>query len=81
MSPDLLGDVNWLAVLAAAVVYFLLGSVWFARRLFGGAWMRSIGWEPTGSEKPGAVALAGAFAAALAAAVAVALLVEAAEER
>jgi hypothetical protein len=79
VSFALLADVNWLAVVLAAVVYFVLGSVWFARRVFGTPWMRSIGWEPTGGEGPAAAALAGAFAASLVAAVAVALLVEAAD--
>jgi len=79
VSFGLLADVNWLAALAAAVVYFALGSAWFSRRLFGAPWMRSIGWEPTGTEKPAAAALLGAFAASLVAAVAIALLVEAAD--
>jgi sterol desaturase/sphingolipid hydroxylase (fatty acid hydroxylase superfamily) len=57
VSFGLLADVNWLAALAAAVVYFALGSAWFSRRLFGAPWMRSIGWEPTGTEKPAANAL------------------------
>lgn len=29
MSLGLLGDLNWLAVLAAALAYFGLGGLWF----------------------------------------------------
>lgn len=79
MSFRLLADVNWVAALVAALVYFALGSAWFSRRLFGAPWMRSIGWEPTGIERPAAAALLGAFAASAVAATAVALLVEAAD--
>ncbi len=45
MSLDLLGQLNWLAVVAGAVIYFALGAVWFAPPLFGRPWMASIGWD------------------------------------
>ena len=35
------GKVNVLAVVAAAIVHFLLGAVWFT--LLGNAWLRGIG--------------------------------------
>jgi hypothetical protein len=38
-------DVNWLAVLAASVVGFAVGGLWYGP-LFGQAWMRSIGMDP-----------------------------------
>ena len=38
-------DVNWLAVLAAAVVRFAIGGVWFAPFAFGPAWGRMVGIE------------------------------------
>ncbi len=37
--------VNWLAVLAASVVGFGVGGLWYGP-LFGDAWMRSLGWDP-----------------------------------
>jgi hypothetical protein len=37
--------VNWLAVLAATLVAFVLGGVWYGP-LFGAAWMESIGLDP-----------------------------------
>lgn len=35
-------DVNWLAVIAAAVSAFVLGGVWYGA-LFGNAWMKAAG--------------------------------------
>lgn len=37
--------VNWLAVLAASIVGFAVGGLWYGP-LFGNAWMRSIGMNP-----------------------------------
>ncbi len=45
MSLDLLGQLNWVAVLVGAVIYFAIGAVWFAPPLFGRPWMASIGWD------------------------------------
>ena len=36
-------DVNWLAVLAAAISAFLLGGLWYSPALFGKAWQRDAG--------------------------------------
>ena len=38
MSFDILSDLNWLAVLVAALAYFAIGAVWYAPFLFGNAW-------------------------------------------
>ena len=35
--------VNYLAVLVAGAIYFMLGAVWYAKGLFGKAWMEGIG--------------------------------------
>ena len=40
---EVLDGVSWLAVLAATVSAFLLGAAWYARPLFGNAWMQEIG--------------------------------------
>ncbi|HSI81674.1 MAG TPA: DUF1761 domain-containing protein [Solirubrobacterales bacterium] len=45
MSFDVLGDLNWLAVIAATVAYFALGGLWYAEPLFGRAWFRASGIE------------------------------------
>jgi hypothetical protein len=40
-----LGQLNWLAVIVGAVVYFALGALWYSPMLLGRAWQRSIGWD------------------------------------
>jgi Protein of unknown function (DUF1761) len=44
MTLDVTG-INWLAVVVAAVVYFVLGAAWFAPAVFGRPWMAAIGWD------------------------------------
>lgn len=46
MSFDLLGELNWLAVIVGALIYFALGALWYSPVLFGRQWQRSIGWDP-----------------------------------
>jgi uncharacterized protein DUF1761 len=54
MSFDLLGDVDWLAVLIAAGAYFIIGAVWYAPPVLGNAWMQAGGMErPAEGERPG----------------------------
>jgi hypothetical protein len=36
-------EINWLAVLIAAVASFLLGGAWYSNALFGKAWQRETG--------------------------------------
>lgn len=45
MSLDMLGQLNWLAVIAGAGIYFALGALWYAPPVLGRAWQRSIGWD------------------------------------
>jgi hypothetical protein len=42
MNTDLFAQINWLAVLVAAVAYFLLGAIWYSF-LFRDAWIKSSG--------------------------------------
>jgi hypothetical protein len=47
--------INWLAVVAASLVGFVVGFLWYGP-LFGDAWMRSIGLDPAvakNAPKPG----------------------------
>jgi hypothetical protein len=44
MSLDV-SQLNWLAVLVGAVIYFVIGAAWFAPAVFGRPWMASIGWD------------------------------------
>jgi len=47
MSLDVIGNLNWLAVIVGGVIYFALGAVWYSPVLLGRQWQRSIGWDPT----------------------------------
>lgn len=40
---QILVGVNWLAVIAATVVAFILGGAWYSKALFGNAWMQEVG--------------------------------------
>jgi hypothetical protein len=46
VSFDALGQVNWLAVLVGAILYFALGAAWYAPPLLGRRWQKAIGWDP-----------------------------------
>lgn len=47
---DVLGDINWLAVLVATFVYFMLGAVWFTP-LFGKAYDKALGFNRAKGQK------------------------------
>ena len=48
MTLDL-GAINWLAVIVATVIYFILGAVWFAPQTpIGRAWMTASGYQSPG---------------------------------
>ena len=44
MTLDVAG-INWLAVVVAAAVYFVVGAAWFAPGVFGKPWMEAIGFD------------------------------------
>jgi hypothetical protein len=74
MTLDL-GGINWLAVLVAALAYFVLGAIWYAPPVFGKAWMRASGIEmPESGERPGMGIYIGPFFGCLIATLATALL-------
>ncbi|NBC66602.1 MAG: DUF1761 family protein, partial [Bacteroidetes bacterium] len=37
---ELLASLNWLSIIAATVVYFILGALWYSPVLFGNIWMK-----------------------------------------
>lgn len=43
MTFDLFGDLNWLAVIVAAIVYFTLGAAWYAPPMLGKIWTAASG--------------------------------------
>jgi Protein of unknown function (DUF1761) len=53
MTFDALGELNWLAVIVAAVAYWILGAIWYAQAVFGRAWMRAGGIEIQEGQSPG----------------------------
>jgi hypothetical protein len=44
MTIDVAG-INWLAVVVAAAVYFVVGAAWFSPGVFGKPWMDAIGFD------------------------------------
>ncbi len=56
MSFSSLGELNWLAVIVATIVYIALGALWYSPGLFGKRYWKSIGWNPSESEQPASAA-------------------------
>lgn len=52
MSFDLLGQLNWLAVIVSAAIYFVLGALWYSPVLFAKPWQKAIGWDLTQQPAP-----------------------------
>ena len=42
---ELFGDLNWLAVIVAALAYWILGAIWFSKALFQDQWQAATGVE------------------------------------
>lgn len=51
MSFSVLGDLNWLAVIVATIVYFAIGGLWFSPVALGKPWQSSIGWTEEDAKK------------------------------
>lgn len=43
MNTSLFSDINWLAVLVAAVAYFAVGGLWYSKILFANSWVKYSG--------------------------------------
>ena len=55
MTFDVLSELNWLAVLVAAVAYFVLGALWYAPPIFGKVWAAAGGFDlPEPGSRPSA---------------------------
>jgi hypothetical protein len=74
---EVLGDLNWIAVAVAAIVYFALGGVWFMPPVFGDRWMRAIDWDGTTEDSPGPAMYIGPLITCVIATIVLALLVHA----
>jgi ABC-type Mn2+/Zn2+ transport system permease subunit len=50
---DLLGDLNWPAVIVAAFAYFVIGAIWYAPPIFGKVWSAAGGMAlPAEGQRP-----------------------------
>ena len=55
MTFDFLSDLNWLAVIVAALAYFAIGAVWYAPGVFGRTWAAAGGFDlPEAGNRPSA---------------------------
>jgi ABC-type dipeptide/oligopeptide/nickel transport system permease subunit len=64
-SLDTLGELNWLAVILAAIAFLALGAVWYAPPVFGRAWQRAAGVETPEGTRPGIAYYIGPIATCL----------------
>lgn len=77
MSFSVLGDLNWLAVIVATLVYFGVGALWFSEVAFAKQWRRSLGIQATPGQRPSAGLLLAPLLQALVSVIAVAMLAKA----
>jgi hypothetical protein len=57
MGNELFSHINWLAVLVAALAYFILGAIWYSKALFAPAWAKAVGIDMSNPNKKGLGAL------------------------
>lgn len=77
MTLDVLGELNWLAVIVAAIAYFALGALWYMPFAFGRTWQRAIGWDEANPPEAGAVTYAAPALFALVSSIATAIIANA----
>ena len=46
-----MGTVNWIAVIVAALLYFLLGALWYSKLAFARPWQEAIGWDESRTDE------------------------------
>ena len=74
MSFDAFSDVNYLAVIVAALAYFALGAIWYIPPVMGGVWQKAGGIEVAEGEGPNPILFVGTYVAYAVAGLATALL-------
>lgn len=42
MNFEIFSQINWLALLVAALAYFMLGAVWYSKSAFGRKWIKLV---------------------------------------
>lgn len=58
-------EINYLAVLVVAVIYYVIGALWYSPALFGKTWLRLVGRTPEELQKGVTGSYVGSFIAAL----------------
>lgn len=76
---EILSSLNWIAVAVAAMVYYLLGGLWYAPRVFGRRWEAASGFQRSPGWRPGLSMYVGPLVGCFAATLATAILVRAAD--
>jgi hypothetical protein len=63
MNTEVFSQINWLAVLVAALAYFMLGAIWYSKALFGSKWAVLVGLDMSNPDKKKAMGkmMAGTF--------------------
>jgi len=77
MEFGVLGDLNWLAVIVAGLLYYALGALWYAQAVFGRTWQQSMGWQPPDDYRPSPLMYLVPLVTCLVTAIAVGMLAEA----
>lgn len=77
MNTEIFSQINWLAVLVAALAYFMLGAVWYSKALFGSKWAALVGLDMNNPDKKKGMGkmMAGTFLLIIVTCIALALLV------
>jgi MFS family permease len=77
MNTEIFSQLNWLAVLVAALVYFMLGAVWYSKALFGSKWAALVGLDMSNPDKKKGMGkmMAGTFILIIVTCIALALFV------
>jgi len=77
MNSSIFSGFNWLAVLASAAAYFMLGAVWYSKSFFGSKWAELVGLSMKNPDKNKGTAkmMAGTFLLMIIACIGIAMLV------
>jgi hypothetical protein len=77
MNNELFSNINWLAVLVAAIAYFILGAIWYSKALFATQWAKAVGIDMNNPDKGKSLGkmMAGSFILIAITCIALALLV------
>jgi hypothetical protein len=77
MNTEIFSQINWLAVLVAAIAYFMLGALWYSKTLFGTKWGAAVGIDMNDPDKGKGMGkmMAGTFLLIIVTCIGIALLV------